>query len=321
MGVHSCILIATAIALWLAFATNANADILHLRGYIGVTLIYELILMLICEATVAYYFRLLHESMSENERLLNDATASCIVTRSSGCIRTCSYQASSLLGFNANGGRISDGVRLQDQVAFWSFCIEGTPGALPDPILVTLIHRRSWDSTPIGEFDVRVVQYGTANNDDVRLLFELTGEVRYYSFDCAVRRNLHRTQLGANSVFSDLVDRSESQDAVYCDDERARSEQETCGRSSTAEGLMPLSSGEAMPVISGWMGMEDVPIPRSNNCAPSVSSLAYSYTDTEVSINAHKLPAIWEDQGSSKSGLLAQRVQRCSVETQTPEVP
>merc|ERR1719375_2576986 len=137
-------------------------------------------LMIMCEVT-AYYFQILRKTLSENERLLNDSTASCIVNRLSGCINSCSYQASSLLGSNAVGGCIFDAVQLQEQAKFRCFCKEGIDGSLPDPILVTFSNKHSSGNSPVSVFDAKVVQYKLAHSDDVRLLFELTGEVRYKS--------------------------------------------------------------------------------------------------------------------------------------------
>merc|ERR1719375_542900 len=135
-------------------------------------------LMIMCEVT-AYYFQILRKTLSENERLLNDSTASCIVNRFSGCIKSCSYQASSLLGSNAVGWCIFDAVQLQEQAKFRCFCKEGIDGSLPDPILVTFSNKHSSGNSPVSVFDAKVVQYKLANSDDVRLLLELTGEVRY----------------------------------------------------------------------------------------------------------------------------------------------
>merc|ERR1719174_3393899 len=139
------------------------------------------ILLIMCEVTSAYYFSILRQSISENERLLNDITASCIVNRFSGCINSCSYQASSLLGSNAVGRCIFDAVQLQEQDKFRCFCKEGIDGSLPDPILVTFTNKHSSGNSPVSVFDAKVVQYKLAHSDDVRLLLELTGEVRYKS--------------------------------------------------------------------------------------------------------------------------------------------
>merc|ERR1719353_1080927 len=137
------------------------------------------ILMIMGEVTSAYYFQILRKSISENERLLNDSTASCIVSRLSGRINSCSFQASSLLGSNAVGRCIFDAVHLQEQVKFHSFCTEGIDGSLPDPILVTFTTKHSSGNSPVSVFDAKVVQYRLAHSDDVRLLLELTGEVRF----------------------------------------------------------------------------------------------------------------------------------------------
>merc|ERR1719174_2828673 len=137
------------------------------------------ILLIMCEVTSAYYFQILRQSISENERLLNDITANCIVNRFTGCINSCSFQASSLLGSNAVGRCIFDNVQLQEQAKFRCFCKEGIDGSLPDPILVTFTKKHSSGNSPVSVFDAKLVQYKLAQSDDVRLLLELTGEVRF----------------------------------------------------------------------------------------------------------------------------------------------
>ena len=135
-------------------------------------------IMIFCEVFTAYSFEILRNTMSENERLLNDSTASCIVNRFSGCINSCSYQASSLLGSNAVGGCIFDAVQLQEQGEIRRFCKEGMNESLPDPILLTFTRKSSSGNSAVSVFDAKVVQYRVAHSDDVRLLLELTGEVR-----------------------------------------------------------------------------------------------------------------------------------------------
>ena len=208
VGVHSSMILTGAVAMWIALVTSDNVHLLSLSAVIGPVMGFTVILMLTCEATTAYYFRLLEKSMSENERLLNDATVSCTVNRVTGRVSECSYPASSLLGLNPNGGRIFESVRSQqERAAFCSFCAQGVDGALPEPILVTMNHKRSWDAAPVGELDMKVVQYRTSHNDDVKLLFELTGEVRINSqSDIANQRESQAGfEGGANQPAADMA--------------------------------------------------------------------------------------------------------------------
>ena len=179
MGIHSSMLLSGAAALWIVFVTNGNVDSSSAIGYYMACAVFLILAgSLVCEATTAYYFGLLEQNISENERLLNDATVSCTINRVTGRISKCSNQASSLLGLNPNGGCIFESVQSRERAVFCSFCAQGVDGALPDPILVTMNHKLSWDSAPAGECDMKVVQYSSAHADDVRLLFELTGEMR-----------------------------------------------------------------------------------------------------------------------------------------------
>merc|ERR1719506_3167837 len=178
LGIHSCV-IASAMSI-MVWRMADSGDVVEEQMSMGIcpSLALELCIITVCEATSAFAFQLLHNSTSENERLLNDSTASCVVHRFSGCIESCSFQAASLLGTNAIGGCIFDAVRSEDQASIRSFCREGIDGPLPGPILVTLTYKRSWNSPSIGEFDAKILQYSMAQSDDVRLLIELTGEVR-----------------------------------------------------------------------------------------------------------------------------------------------
>ena len=88
IGIHSCVIISSFGLMLLSLYLSEGVDmelkknLPTLAHWFG----YPAILMIMCEVTSAYYFQILRKNIFENERLLNDSTASCIVNRLSGCI-------------------------------------------------------------------------------------------------------------------------------------------------------------------------------------------------------------------------------------------